>query len=328
MSRRLHIFDTLNRYIIEQIKLKNESFYNFTFEDNAGQTHVFRYEDNILYDSNGNDISVKNIIPGKFHTLSFYIPTSLEGPYLFKMHNFLEKLNSYYQYDDVESYMNIANGCAEKAATVEKKLTDELTIEEQKYKELYKIHKDEDDKEGKIRAISHEIKAIKNVVKEKAAIAAEKAEVIIEEQSVEDIIEEQNAATAAEKAEVIIKEHLEYYKNKALVQLKSLIMHTIEARTLVGRAILAKISAINELNKVNITLGGKLKVKGKSNKNSKKPVASQKTQNQYKEILGKRMKIYKMPDSRKEYVKYKGELYHITDYKNIIKQITKAKNKK
>jgi len=105
-------------------------------------------------------------------------------------------------------------------------------------------------------------------------------------------------------------------------------MHTIKARTLVGRAILAKISAINELNKVNITLGGKLKVKGKSNKNSKKPVASQKTQNQYKEILGKRMKIYKMPDSRKEYVKYKGELYNITDYKNIIKQITKAKNKK
>jgi hypothetical protein len=79
---------------------------------------------------------------------------------------------------------------------------------------------------------------------------------------------------------------------------------------------------------IQLRVGGKLKVKGKSNKNSKKPVASQKTQNQYKEILGKRMKIYKMPDSRKEYVKYKGELYHITDYKNIIKQITKAKNKK
>ena len=83
-----------------------------------------------------------------------------------------------------------------------------------------------------------------------------------------------------------------------------------------------------KINKILIPLlgvGGKLKVKGKSNKNSKKPVASQKTQNQYKEILGKRMKIYKMPDSRKEYVKYKGELYNITDYKNIINQLNKSK---
>ena len=202
LSRRLHIFDTLNRYIIEQIKLKNESFYNFTFEDNAGQTHVFRYEDNILYDSNGNDISVKNIIPGKFHTLSFYIPTSLEGPYLFKMHNFLEKLNSYYQYDDVESYMNIANGCAEKAATVEKKLTDELTIEEQKYKELYKIHKDEDDKEGKIRAISHEIKAIKNVVKENAAIAAEKAKDVEKNAIIVQVLEKGKTVFLEKKAAI------------------------------------------------------------------------------------------------------------------------------
>ena len=38
------------------------------------------------------------------------------------------------------------------------------------------------------------------------------------------------------------------------------------------------------------------------------------------------MKIYKMPDSRKEYVKYKGDLHLITDYKSLImKQKAKAK---
>ena len=66
--------------------------------------------------------------------------------------------------------------------------------------------------------------------------------------------------------------------------------------------------------------GGKRKSKGKSKKVSKKPVVSQKKQSEYKEILGKKMKIYKMPDSRKEYVKYKGELHHITHYKNLMKQ--------
>jgi hypothetical protein len=39
------------------------------------------------------------------------------------------------------------------------------------------------------------------------------------------------------------------------------------------------------------------------------------------------MKIYKMPDSRKEYVKYKGELLHIADYKNLMKQKAIAKTK-
>ena len=39
------------------------------------------------------------------------------------------------------------------------------------------------------------------------------------------------------------------------------------------------------------------------------------------------MKIYKMPDSRKEYVKYKGELLHISDYKNLMKQKAIAKTK-
>ena len=74
--------------------------------------------------------------------------------------------------------------------------------------------------------------------------------------------------------------------------------------------------------------GGKKKSKGKSKKVSKKPVVSQKKQSEYKEILGKKMKIYKMPDSRKEYVKYKGELLHIADYKNLMKQKATAKSKK
>jgi hypothetical protein len=73
--------------------------------------------------------------------------------------------------------------------------------------------------------------------------------------------------------------------------------------------------------------GGKRKSKGKSKKVSKKPVVSQKKQSIYKEILGKKMKIYKMPDSRKEYVKYKGELHHITHYKNLMKQKAIAKPK-
>ena len=60
---------------------------------------------------------------------------------------------------------------------------------------------------------------------------------------------------------------------------------------------------------------------------SKKPVVSQKKQSIYKEILGKQMKIYKMPDSRKEYVKYKGELLHISDYKDLMKQKAIAKTK-
>jgi hypothetical protein len=80
-------------------------------------------------------------------------------------------------------------------------------------------------------------------------------------------------------------------------------------------------SVENEYNiKAEEQEGGKRKSKGKSKKVSKKPVVSQKKQSEYKEILGKKMKIYKMPDSRKEYVKYKGELHHITHYKNLMKQ--------
>jgi hypothetical protein len=54
-----------------------------------------------------------------------------------------------------------------------------------------------------------------------------------------------------------------------------------------------------EINSSNV--GGKRKSKGNSKKVSKKPVVSQKKQSECKEIFGKKMKIYKMPDSRKEY---------------------------
>jgi hypothetical protein len=74
--------------------------------------------------------------------------------------------------------------------------------------------------------------------------------------------------------------------------------------------------------------GGKRKSKSKKNNVSKKPVVSQKKQSEYKEILGKKMKIYKKPDSRKQYVRYKGELHSISDYKNLMKQKAATKAKK
>jgi len=88
-----------------------------------------------------------------------------------------------------------------------------------------------------------------------------------------------------------------------------------------------KSDAENLLEINSSKVGGKRKSKGNSKKVSKKPVVSQKKQSECKEILGKKMKIYKMPDSRKEYVKYKGELHHIADYKNLMKQKAIAKTK-
>jgi hypothetical protein len=81
------------------------------------------------------------------------------------------------------------------------------------------------------------------------------------------------------------------------------------------------------LQSVRTQKGGKRKSKGKSNKVAKKPAVSQKKQSIYKEIFGKQMKIYKMPDSRKEYVKYKGELHPISEYKSLMKQKALAKPK-
>ena len=88
--------------------------------------------------------------------------------------------------------------------------------------------------------------------------------------------------------------------------------------------VLAEVQNEQQSKKAN---GGKRISKGKSNKVAKKPIVSQKKQSVYKEIFGKQMKIYKMPDSRKEYVKYKGELHPISEYKSLMKQKAMAKPK-
>ena len=84
-----------------------------------------------------------------------------------------------------------------------------------------------------------------------------------------------------------------------------------------------------DLSNMHLTGGYKKTSNSKINskKVSKKSVVSQNKRSIYKEILGKKMKIYKMPDSRKEYVKYKGELHHISDYKGLMKQKAKPKAK-
>jgi hypothetical protein len=61
----------------------------------------------------------------------------------------------------------------------------------------------------------------------------------------------------------------------------------------------------------------------KTIKNKSKPLKN--TILQKKEILGKDMRIYKINGSKKEYVKYKGNLISISDYKKIIK-LKKIKN--
>lgn len=103
------------------------------------------------------------------------------------------------------------------------------------------------------------------------------------------------------------------------------------------------INRINNIKKIDIestkinkkkegqqepTQGGKVKAKGQKKKTSKKPVVSQSKENKYKEVLGKRMKIYKKPDSRKEFVRYKGELVALVEYKKSKKEMAKSKNAK
>jgi hypothetical protein len=85
----------------------------------------------------------------------------------------------------------------------------------------------------------------------------------------------------------------------------------------------SNVDSDKENNYNEIRIGGKRKSKSKKNNVSKKPTVSQKKQSVYKEIFGKQMKIYKMPDSRKQYVRYKGELHSISDYKNLMKQKAK-----
>ena len=67
----------------------------------------------------------------------------------------------------------------------------------------------------------------------------------------------------------------------------------------------------------NPSSGGKKKVK---------PVKP--AMNGKKEILGKQRCIYKKAGDRKEYVKYKGALITVKDYKKIMKDVTVKRNKK
>ena len=87
-------------------------------------------------------------------------------------------------------------------------------------------------------------------------------------------------------------------------------------------------TTIHNFNKISINneelaniFKKKLQQKGgigkKTIKNKSKPLKN--TILQKKEILGKDMRIYKINGSKKEYVKYKGNLISISDYKKIIK---------
>lgn len=96
-----------------------------------------------------------------------------------------------------------------------------------------------------------------------------------------------------------------------------------------------KAEVLKDVNFFNVILveepeeqgGGKLK-KGQKKIKSKKPVVSQNKENKYKDVLGKRMKIYEKPDSRKEFVRYKGELVELVEYKKSMKEIAKKQNAK
>ena len=72
-----------------------------------------------------------------------------------------------------------------------------------------------------------------------------------------------------------------------------------------------------DANNKNPSSGGKKKV------NPVKPAMNGK-----KEILGKQRCIYKKAGDRKEYVKYKGVLITVKDYKKVMKDITVKRNKK
>jgi hypothetical protein len=52
---------------------------------------------------------------------------------------------------------------------------------------------------------------------------------------------------------------------------------------------------------------------------AKKPTTAKKSATAKKEILGKMRKIYKIPGDRKEYVKHKGKLITVKDYKKLMK---------
>jgi hypothetical protein len=75
--------------------------------------------------------------------------------------------------------------------------------------------------------------------------------------------------------------------------------------------------SINNKELANIFNEQKGGIGKKTIKNKSKPLKN--TILQKKEILGKDMRIYKINGSKKEYVKYKGNLISVSDYKKIIK---------
>jgi hypothetical protein len=75
--------------------------------------------------------------------------------------------------------------------------------------------------------------------------------------------------------------------------------------------------SINNQTLANIFNKQKGGIGKKTIKNKSKPLKN--TILQKKEILGKDMHIYKINGSKKEYVKYKGNLISVSDYKKIIK---------
>jgi hypothetical protein len=124
--------------------------------------------------------------------------------------------------------------------------------------------------------------------------------------------------------ENLLKDYIEKFKQYELESFIKEIQNIIDEHK--ARIARAKASQSTE-EASQSTEGGKRISKGKSNNVAKKPAVSQKKQSIYKEIFGKQMKIYKMPDSRKEYVRYKGELHPISEYKSLMKQKALAKPK-
>ena len=65
---------------------------------------------------------------------------------------------------------------------------------------------------------------------------------------------------------------------------------------------------IIQVNKENAQGGGKYSVK-----------------TQFKEVLGKKMRIYKIANSRKEHVKYKGDIIRLSEYRKLMEKKSNSK---
>ena len=65
---------------------------------------------------------------------------------------------------------------------------------------------------------------------------------------------------------------------------------------------------IIQVNKENAKGGGKYSVK-----------------TQFKEVLGKKMRIYKIANSRKEHVKYKGDIITLAEYRKLMEKKSNSK---